>query len=145
MAANESISASSSASSELTFAFYALRFVFSAPQPLYFAPGETVNRLRGLLGKALFDQGPAVYQRLFTPSSAEGPSGLRDLPRPFVLRAAHLDGARVGVGETFAIGVNLFDLGEFAIKSVRNAVFAAVRAPLVREEGALPLELHLTA
>jgi hypothetical protein len=144
MAASESVSLNSGASSELTFAFFPLRFVFSALQPLYFVPGETANRLRGLLGKALFEQGPVAYQRLFTPSSADGPSGLRDLPRPFVLRVAHLDGARFGVGETFAIGVNLFDMSEPTIKSVQSAVCAAVRAPLVRVEGALPLELRLT-
>jgi hypothetical protein len=145
MAASETISINSSACGALTFDLYPLRFVFSARQPTYFAPGETANRLRGLFGKALHDQGPATYQKLFTPSSIEGPSGLRDLPRPFVLRVAHLDGARFVPGEIFTIGVNLFDMSESAATAVRDAVCAGARTQLVRVEGDLPLRLSMTA
>lgn len=44
-----------------------------------------------------------------------GPSGLADLPRPFVFRATHLDSATVAAGSPFHFDLNLFDLNENAI------------------------------
>ena len=49
---------------------------------------------------------------MFEPRQGErvsGPSGFQDLLRPFVLRAALLDGRRFEAGERFSIGVNIFD------------------------------------
>jgi hypothetical protein len=153
MAASESISikhnlgknnpGDGSASNRLTFELHPLRFRFAATSPLHFAPGESANILRGQFGKALFQQSPSAYDRLFAPSSGEGPSGLRDPPRPFVLRVAHLDGLRVAPGETFDVGVNLFDIRAPAIETVRDAVCAAVRARLVSTDGLQIMRLPL--
>jgi hypothetical protein len=43
-------------------------------------------------------------------ASAHTPSGLSDWPRPFVLRAAHLDHRTVAPGQLFWIDINLFDV-----------------------------------
>ena len=68
---------------------------------MYFPPGKAGNVLRGALG---------TISTAFNPKRANLPSGLAEPPRPFVLRASHLDGKRFGPGETFAFEVNVFDL-----------------------------------
>lgn len=50
------------------------------------------------------------YARLFEPFVMNGPSGLRDGPRPFVFRAAHLNGTSHPAGAVFHFGMNLFDI-----------------------------------
>ena len=45
------------------------------------------NFLRGGFGNALRKSNRGAYDRLFAPKKSSGPSGLRDAPRPFVLRA----------------------------------------------------------
>ncbi len=60
--------------------------------------------IRGALGFVL----PEEY---FRPRRSGGPSGLRDAPRPFVLRVRHLDGRSLEAGESFEIGLNLFAPG----------------------------------
>jgi hypothetical protein len=90
------------------------------------------------------DRSPADYKRLFAPTAADGPSGLRNLPRPFVLRAAHLDGARFNPGERFEIGLNLFDVRTAAEAAFRRAVCGSVDAELGSIEGDRSLKLPLT-
>jgi hypothetical protein len=51
---------------------------------------------------------PDVYQRMFEPSRAEGPSGLRECPRPFVFRASHLDGQIIAPGQSFHFDMHVF-------------------------------------
>jgi len=55
----------------------------------------TANKLRGAFGRALMDLDRAAYERFFAPTIRSltpasnlktSPSGLRDLPRPFVFR-----------------------------------------------------------
>jgi hypothetical protein len=58
---------------------------------------------------------------MFEPSLAAGPSGLADPPRPFVLRAAHLDGRLIEPGKTFSIDVHIFDLRQPALPSFTRA------------------------
>jgi hypothetical protein len=98
----------------LTFALRPLRFVLRAEQPVHFPPGKAANVLRGGFGIALRECAPErVYQAIFEPRAAPGaPSGFGDPPRPFVFRAAHLDGRTVACGDTFYFDVNLFDTGE---------------------------------
>ncbi len=72
---------------------YPLRFRGASPPRVW-----TTNRLRGVFGSTLKGLDEDAYARFFTPT-AEGrdhqlPSGLRDLPRPFVFR---LHGDEVGV------------------------------------------------
>jgi hypothetical protein len=68
------------------------------------------NVLRGALGHTLREVASAEdYARIFAPASSEGPSGLADLPRPFVIRAAELEARTLQPGDPFCFGVNLFD------------------------------------
>lgn len=79
-----------------------LRPRFTAIDPVRFPPGLGGNTIRGALGTILDNE-------VFAPKAASGPSGLADLPRPFVLRAAGLDGQAYEPGQTFAFDVHLFD------------------------------------
>jgi len=86
----------------VTFECIRLELHFRAAGSLSFPPGKAANVLRGALGMAL-------GQAVFAPKSAVGPSGLADAPRPFVFRAAHLDGCTIPAGSEFHFDVNLFD------------------------------------
>jgi hypothetical protein len=94
----------------MTFIVRSLRFRFVAQDPLFFPAHKPGNILRGAFGLILRDvAGPRDYARLFEPEPlTNGPSGLANLPRPFVFRAAHLDGRHINSGEHFDFGVNLF-------------------------------------
>jgi hypothetical protein len=81
----------------LIFRLRAYHFHFRALESVYFPPGKAGNVLRGALGTVA----PA-------PESGR-PSGLAEPPRPFVLRAANLDGKRFAPGETFSLDINVFD------------------------------------
>ena len=62
------------------------------------------------------------------PAHSEGPSGLADWPRPFVFRAAHLDGRTIPPGEAFHFDVHIFDLRDPALPH-----FVLAFAQLARE------------
>ena len=81
----------------LIFRLRAYHFHFRAIESVYFPPGKAGNVLRGALGTVAL------------PPESNRPSGLADPPRPFVLRAAHLDGKRFEPGEAFSLDVNVFD------------------------------------
>ena len=85
-----------------------LRFSFAATRPFTF-PTVATNKLRGAIGKSLWDRGDDAYARHFRQTRIGGPSGLNDPPRPFVLRAAHLNGVRVD--SAFEFSLHLFDFG----------------------------------
>jgi len=106
----------------MTLDLYPLRFHFTALDAIRFPRGRPGNILRGGLGTALRRvAGEAEYARLFAPASASGPSGLADPPRPFVLRARHLDDRTFAPGEAFEFQVNLFDLRENAVAAFTRA------------------------
>jgi hypothetical protein len=93
---------------------------------LRFSAAGPGNDLRGALGYALPEE-------WFRPRREEGPSGLRDVPRPFVLRVAGLP-AEVPAGGEFTFGVHLFDraarpLMEAAIARVARAGLGPERTP----------------
>jgi hypothetical protein len=114
------------------FDLFAFRLEFLAQDSVYFPPGKSGNIVRGAFG-TLFRQMVCVdrchdertceqratctYARIFEPvaPTAEGPSGLHDWPRPFVFRAAHLDGATIEPGRKFSFDVHLFDMKDPAI------------------------------
>jgi hypothetical protein len=120
----------------VTFDFYSCRFTFSARGSICFPAGMPGNILRGGLGSVLrkiacVPQCPGhagkdvrecelrqdcAYARIFEPAAlgagprVTGPSGLSDWPRPFVLRAAHLDHQTIVAGQPFWFDINLFEM-----------------------------------
>jgi hypothetical protein len=129
---------------QCAFSLYAFRFTFRAQDPLYFPPAKAGNIIRGAFGTIFRKlaclpectdprtcpvRASCPYARMFEPhGEGEGPSGLADRPRPFVFRAAHLDGCRVSPGETFHFDVHIFDLRDPAL-----AYFILSFAQLARE------------
>ena len=94
----------------MIFDLIACRLRLAARQKIRFLPGQAGNVLRGALGHVLRGED---YVRTFRPgSTADGPSGLVDSPRPFVIRASELDGRVVESGEQFCFGLNWFDASE---------------------------------
>jgi hypothetical protein len=69
------------------------------------------NVLRGALGSALREVVSAKdYAHIFEPvSPGTGPSGLSNLPRPFVIRCAALNGRILQPGDRFCFDLHLFD------------------------------------
>ncbi len=127
-----------------SFAFYAFRFRFRAEESLWFPPGKAGNIVRGAFG-TIFRKLACVpecsdvrtcpvretcpYARIFEPiASGRTPSGLADPPRPFVFRAAHLDGRELASGEPFHFDVHIFEL-----RVPTLAYFALAFAQLARE------------
>ena len=115
-----------------TFDLQSFRFHFTARESIYFPPGQPGNILRGALG-SVFRQiacaadcpgvrecehrATCAYARIFEPAAvAKGPSGLSDWPRPFVFRAAHLDGATIAPEKEFWFDVNFFDVLEAPVQ-----------------------------
>jgi hypothetical protein len=84
----------------MSFECFTLGFRLRAKRSIRF-PTPAANAIRGALG---FTLDPAV----FSPGAISGPSGLRNRPRPFVLRASHLDGRTVPGGVEFSLGINVF-------------------------------------
>ncbi|MEO5924021.1 MAG: CRISPR system precrRNA processing endoribonuclease RAMP protein Cas6 [Bryobacteraceae bacterium] len=85
-----------------------LRFSFVATRAFTF-PTPASNKLRGAIGNNLWEREDDAYGRFFGPTRATGPSGLADPPRPFVLRAAHLDGSSLQRDGEFYFDLHLFD------------------------------------
>jgi len=74
---------------------------------------------------------------MFEPSQSAGPSGLADLPRPFVFRARHLDGRTMAAGETFHFDFHWFDLRRPSLDTaIRALAQFAPEAELVDVHGA---------
>jgi hypothetical protein len=113
----------------VTFELIRLHFHFRAIGSLYFPPGKAGNTLRGAFGIMLREAANAPeYARIFEPKAVTGPSGLADSPRPFVIRAAHLDGQTIPPGAAFHFDVHLFDL-----TGDRRPLFVAAFARLAEE------------
>jgi hypothetical protein len=115
-----------------TFELLAFRLEFVAQDSIYFPPGKSGNIVRGAFGtifrqlvcapqchnaRSCEQRAACPYARIFEPVAqpAEGPSGLHDWPRPFVFRAAHLDGATIEPGKPFHFDIHIFDLKDPAI------------------------------
>jgi CRISPR-associated endoribonuclease Cas6 len=111
----------------LHFRLYPLRFCFRARDAIRFPAGSSANILRGGFGMILRrlagDSG--AYARIFEPhADAAGPSGLQDWPRPFVFRAAHLDGRTIAASEPFHFDLHYFDLRNPAVIGLLADAFA---------------------
>jgi CRISPR-associated endoribonuclease Cas6 len=118
----------------VTFDLEACQFHFTARDAMHFRPGQAGNVLRGALGSILREMACVDdYSRIFAPSaSGTGPSGLADWPRPFVIRAASLNGQTLEPGDPFSFGLNLFDIRNPALEDITRAF--AQWAPLVSVE-----------
>ncbi|MBM3793819.1 MAG: CRISPR system precrRNA processing endoribonuclease RAMP protein Cas6 [Acidobacteria bacterium] len=87
------------------------RHWFEAKDPIRFPDGKASNCLRGGFGIALRTIAPPdAYERIFEPKRVGPgvPSGFADPPRPFLFRAAHLDGQTVDKHDDFFFDVHLF-------------------------------------
>jgi hypothetical protein len=89
------------------------RFDFRAVGSVYFPRGKAGNVLRGALGP---------ISTAFKSKRPNLPSGLAEPPRPFVLRASHLDGKCFGPGEMFSFEMNVFDLRASSAEALVQAV-----------------------
>lgn len=85
----------------MTFRVIEQQLEFRAVDRVYFPPNKAGNILRGAFG---------ILSSPLPAPAAHGASGLAEPPRPFVFRAAHLDGQTFDAGETFWFGLNIFDL-----------------------------------
>jgi|SRR5579884_2913200 len=123
------------ASPERWFEFYRLRFRFRAEHPILFPRGKPGNVLRGGFGMVLRglacddacrdcgtcpERSRCPYIRLFEPlPDTPGPSGYSERARPFVFRAAHLDGLRVDPGDEFWFDFHLFETRDAPLEILR--------------------------
>jgi CRISPR-associated endoribonuclease Cas6 len=137
------VTSSAELSDRSVFELFAFRFQFRALSNLYFPEGKAGNVVRGALGnlfrkavcaprcrgaKSCEQRVSCAYARLFEPTAlGSGPSGLADWPRPFVFRAAHLDGRRLRPDQIFH-----FDLHVFAINDPSLPYFAFSFSQLMR-------------
>jgi hypothetical protein len=87
-----------------------VRLEFRTLQTQRFPEGKAGNIFRGALGWALRQSDPQAYTEFFEPRRTPGlgPSGFADPPRPFVLRAGHLEGRTFQTGDCFAVDLLLF-------------------------------------
>jgi hypothetical protein len=97
------------------------RFEFRALDHVVFPPGKAGNTLRGALGMMLRTEAELPLGM---------PSGLRDPPRPFALRAWHLDGRTIQPGGQFHIGIHEFDIAKPMGANFRRAFEALGKAGL---------------
>lgn len=120
----------------MTFPFDRVRIEMTANETVRFGR-LAANRLRGVLGTRL----PAEW---FAPRAVDGPSGLRDRPRPFVLRSSALDGRTLERGEAFAFALHLFDTSADVVAAFDNldwaSITSAVRENIVIQ--ANPVDTH---
>ena len=127
----------------IDFEFYRYRFHFRALDQVHLPRGKSANAVRGAFGNVLHGAVPqGTYARLFEPSAALGtaPSGLADWPRPFVLRAAHLDGLTIPAGQSFFIDAHVFDLHQPALEHFRAALIRLADQGLGPGRGRAELE-----
>jgi hypothetical protein len=119
-----------------------LRFSFVATRSFTF-PRPASNKLRGIIGNGLWKRCDDAYQRFFVPAQAKGPSGLSDPPRPFVLRAAHLDGIFVPSGGEFHFELHLFDLRNSWVPVLSESLATIAGARLLDVAADKPFALDL--
>jgi hypothetical protein len=126
--------------SDPTFDLYPLRFRVTPRHAALLTP----NLLRGAFGSALKQLSEPDYQRFFAPSAPPGqsPSGLADLPRPFVFRLQDSRNIGMNVFATRPPATELFiralrHIDAFDIESVEGTELlrlplAASSAPVAR-------------
>lgn len=106
------------------------------------------NLIRGQFGRTLFEKQYALFERLFAPPRrSEGPSGLADPPRAYVLRTSQLDGKSFPAGTPLEFTVHVFDLklaaafAEFPMEQFRLSLLPSRSVQRVRVDFLSPTEL----
>jgi hypothetical protein len=97
----------------LWFEFYRYRFTFRALDTVHFPAGKAGNTLRGALGCVLPEESEPREER-----PAGNPSGFLHPPRPYVLRANHLNAADFQPGDEFWL-----DLHDFHVRTPGRHAF----------------------
>jgi hypothetical protein len=105
----------------LTFRFRAYEVTFRALESVYFPPDKAGNVLRGALWPQL---GPLCGDPARPGGLRTRPGGFADPPRPFVIRAAKLNGKAFAAGESFSVGLNLFDTSPRWVNAIMNSLDA---------------------
>lgn len=113
-----------------------MRFEFEAREALALPPGRSANTLRGALGMHL-------PEALFAPRSDEGISGMKDAPRPFVLRVPEVKEARLSI-RVHAFREGLFEPFQNAFAEVKGLGPHRVAVQLVGAAEEAPVEVELT-
>jgi hypothetical protein len=143
----------------MPFSLFAFRFTFETLDSVSFSPGAAGNAFRGAFGhifrriachpacvsaKTCDVRAQCAYAHLFEPVCLDGPSGLADAPRPFVIRAASLDGQSFRPGSQFSIDVHIFDLHEPAVAYFILAFHELARTGIGAGRGRVEL-VHVSA
>ena len=104
----------------LSLSLFPYRLCFRASETIDFPAAGASNIVRGALGMVLRKVcgEERAYSWLFAPVRTGGASGFADPPRPFVLRAAALDGRRIERGESFHFDLHLFEHNEQALRQL---------------------------
>ncbi|MEO8097900.1 MAG: CRISPR system precrRNA processing endoribonuclease RAMP protein Cas6 [Acidobacteriota bacterium] len=85
-----------------------------------------------------------AYLRFFAPVANQGPSGLADPPRPFVLRSEHLNGKTFASGDDFQFDLHLFDL-RFRWAEILQESLQEISAGGLQSVAAESIQLSLAA
>jgi len=132
------------------FRCFAFRFTFLALDSVHLPAGAPGNAFRGAFGhilrriacvprcrgaRACETRQQCAYARLFEPIALGGPSGLRNAPRPFVIRASALNGRTYGPGEFFSLNVHVFDLHEPVLPYLERAFEQLAQEGIGAERG----------
>jgi hypothetical protein len=120
------------------FQLFRCRFDFTAIDRIHFPAAKSGNTFRGVIGLQLM-KFPA-YHRIFAPAAERVPSGFADQPRPFVIRAAHLDGSTFEPGDSFHVGLNLFDTSQPALEVLCDAMTSVAKEGIGPGRGRARLE-----
>ncbi|MEP7351781.1 MAG: CRISPR system precrRNA processing endoribonuclease RAMP protein Cas6 [Acidobacteriota bacterium] len=90
---------------------WAFRVAFTVIDPVRFPEGKAANTLRGALGTVLRDNYSCSYllTRLFESRTTAAGLRLANPPKPFLLRAAHLDGKSFDPGQSMYFDLILFE------------------------------------
>ncbi len=125
---------------------YRARFHFHAHSSVHFPDFKSSNIFRGAFGDQFRRvacqpdcpepahcprQGDCPYEQIFSPMDRRSPaSRFRDLPRPLVFRASHLDGRTLPPGSLFHCDVHTFDGSAFTLACLCLAFRALAHAGL---------------
>lgn len=139
----------------MVFQFHRLRLRFRAVDCVSFPAVVPGNVLRGAFGTIFRKltcsadcpgardcpwRDKCAYARTFEPSSASGPSGLQNRPRPFVFRATELEGRSFPAGEEFGFEVHLFETKDPPLPAFERVFAEVAREGIGRGRGRAVLE-----